>query len=302
MRFLPRLIILAALVITTFLSWRLLLWSPATSRGGDLAPKAEEGFTLTLDTFLHVQQLRKKRLRAFCSQSGKVTTLPRSQEERARLFSNLRVSTKLDLLYCQVPSTGTEEWQQLLERLEKENVTPAVPLSYPWQHSQETQLREFNLTETEAMLGSYTKVLFVRDPFHRLIFTFMQDMGSSSSFSSFVQDVLDSGQHNSNVAWTPLVSLCQPCLIQYDYVVVFGFLSQELGHLLQRAGLPADSFLAEFTDTQVQWTYSWLSEQMFSELSLQQKKQLSHFYRWDLAAFSFSSSFLSGLFSTPETW
>ncbi|NXT44929.1 CHST9 sulfotransferase, partial [Pelecanoides urinatrix] len=164
---------------------------------------------------------------------------------------------------------------------------------YPRRHTPETRLSEFNLTEIEAILGSYTKVLFVRDPFQRLISTFMQGMGSSPSFSSFVQDVLDSGQHNASVAWKPLVSLCRPCLIQYDYVVMFGFLRHELGHLLRRAGLPVDSLLPEFTDTQVQWTYSWLSEQMFSELSLQQKKQLSHFYHRDLAAFPFSSSFLS---------
>ncbi|XP_014806082.1 PREDICTED: carbohydrate sulfotransferase 9-like [Calidris pugnax] len=301
MRFLPRLLISAALAIATFLSWRLLLQSPATGREGDLVPKAEESFTLTLDTFLHLQQLRKKRLRAFCRQSGKVTTLPRSREERAHLLSSLRVSTKLDLLYCQVPSTGTEEWQQLLKELEeKKNVT--LPLPYPHQHVPERQLSEFNLTEIEAMLESYTKVLFVRDPFQRLISTFMQGMGSSPSFSSFVQDVLASGQHNASVTWKPLVSLCRPCLIQYDYVVVFGFLRQELSHLLRRAGLPADNLLPEFTDSKVQWTYSWLSEQMFSELSLQQKQQLSHFYRWDLSAFPFSSSLLTGLLSTPKTW
>ncbi|GAB0187486.1 carbohydrate sulfotransferase 9-like [Grus japonensis] len=301
MRFLPRLIISATLGISTFLTWRLLLRSLAAGQGGDLAPKAEEGFPLTLDTFLHVQQLRKKRLRAFCSRSGKVTMLPRSREERAHLLSSLRVSSKLDLLYCQVPSTGMEEWQRLLQKLEKENVTLPVPLPYPWRHVPETQLSKYNLTEIEAMLGSYTKVLFVRDPFQRLISMFMQGMGSSPSFSSFVQDILDSEQHNTSTAWKPLVSLCQPCLVQYDYVVMFGFLRQELGHLLRRAGLPVDSLLREFTDTQAQWTYSWLSEQMFSELSLQQKQQLSHFYRWDLAAFPFSSSFLSGLLSTPET-
>ncbi|KAK2531937.1 hypothetical protein Q9233_005597 [Columba guinea] len=301
MRFLPRLVVLAALGIATFLSWRLLLQSTAIDQG-DLVAKAEEDFTLTLDTFLHVQQLRKKRLRAFCSRSGNATTLPKSREERARLLSSLRVSTKLDLLYCQVPSTGVEEWQELLEKLEeKENITVPVLLPYPRRHISEAQLSEFNLTEVEAVLASYTKVLFIRDPFQRLISAFMQGTGSSPSFSSFVQDVVDSGPHNASTTWRPLVSLCQPCLIQYDYVVAFGFLRQELGHLLRRAGLPADSLLPEFTDTQVQWTYSWLSEQMFSELSLQQKKQLSHFYCWDLSAFPFSSSLLTELLSTPET-
>ncbi|NXG12871.1 CHST8 sulfotransferase, partial [Grallaria varia] len=164
-----------------------------------------------------------------------------------------------------------------------------------WQHRQtkETRLSKFNQTEIEAMLGSYTKVLFVRDPFQRLIATFLQGMGSSPSFSSFVQDVLNSRTHNASVDWKPLVSLCRPCLVHYDYVVRFGFHRQELGHLLRRAGLPVDGLLPRFTDTQVQWTYRWLSEQMFSELSSQQKKRLSRFYRWDLAAFPFSSSFLS---------
>ncbi|NXN44618.1 CHST9 sulfotransferase, partial [Rhinoptilus africanus] len=164
---------------------------------------------------------------------------------------------------------------------------------YPRRHAPETKLSEFNLTEIETMLGSYTKVLFVRDPFQRLISAFMQGMGSSPSFSSFVQDVLDSRQHYASEAWKPLVSLCRPCLVQYDYVVAFGYLRQELGHLLRRAGLPAGSLLPEFSDTQARWTYSWLSEQMFSELSLQQKQQLSHFYRWDLSAFPFSSSLLT---------
>ncbi|NXE92200.1 CHST9 sulfotransferase, partial [Menura novaehollandiae] len=164
---------------------------------------------------------------------------------------------------------------------------------YRRQHTKETQLSKFNQTEIKAMLGSYTKVLFVRDPFHRLIASFLQGMGISPSFSSFVQEVLDSGTHNTSMAWKPLISLCRPCLIHYDYVVMFGFLRQELGHLLQRAGMPVDSLLPELTDTQVQWTYRWLSEQMFSELSVQQKKQLSHFYHWDLAAFPFSGSFLA---------
>ncbi|NXG43194.1 CHST9 sulfotransferase, partial [Psilopogon haemacephalus] len=164
---------------------------------------------------------------------------------------------------------------------------------YPRLQALETQLREFNLTEIEAMLRSYTKVLFVRDPLHRLISTFMQGMGSSPSFSSFVQDVLESAQHNASLAWKPLVSLCHPCFIHYDFIVVFGFFRQELGHLLQRAGLPVDSLLLDFTDSYVRWTYSWLAEQMFNELSLQQKQQLSQYYHQDLAALPFSSSFLS---------
>ncbi|NXM90354.1 CHSTC sulfotransferase, partial [Oenanthe oenanthe] len=170
---LPRLGLSAALALAALLSWRLLLptpgpfLTPISKRcfPGDLAPRAEGDFTLTLDTFLHIQQLRKKRLRAFCSQAGKAATLPSSRDERASLPLSLRVNTKLDFLYCQVPSTGVEEWQQLLEKLEEGSVTLPVPLPYPRLRTKETRLSKFNQTEIKAMLGSYTKVLFVRDPF-----------------------------------------------------------------------------------------------------------------------------------------
>lgn len=270
---------------------------------GDLAPKAEEDFTLTLDTFLHVQQLRKKGLRAFCSQSGKATMLQTSREERAHLLSRVKMSTKLNFLYCQVPATGVEGWQQLLEELEeKENGTLPAPLPYPQQHSLQTELGKLNLSTIEAVMGSYTKVLFVRDPFQRLIAAYLQSMHSSSSFSSFVQEALNMGLQNASTVWKPLVSLCLPCLIQYDYVLMFGFLRQELGHLLQRAGLKANIHLPELTDHHVLWTYSWLSKQLLSELSLQQKQQLAHFYRWDLSAFPFAHSLLSDHRSTTESW
>ncbi|NXD09756.1 CHST8 sulfotransferase, partial [Nothocercus nigrocapillus] len=165
---------------------------------------------------------------------------------------------------------------------------------YPRQHAPETQLSEFDQSMTEAVMGSYTKVLFVRDPFQRLISAYMQSTGGPHrSFSTFVQGVLDRGEHKASLEVKPLVSLCQPCLIQYDYVMMFGFLRQELGHLLHRVGLPKDTHLPEFRDTQGRWTYMWLSEQLFSELSLKQKQQLSHFYRGDLSAFQFSNSLLS---------
>ncbi|XP_042673932.1 carbohydrate sulfotransferase 9-like [Centrocercus urophasianus] len=297
MRFLLRIIIVATLGITILVTWRL-LWTP----GGDMAPKAEEDFTLTLDTFLHVQQLRKKSLRAFCSRSGKATMLQTSREERAHLLSRVKVSTKLNFLYCQVPATGVEGWQQLLEELEeKENGTLPAPLPYPQQHTLQTELGRLNLSTIEAVIGSYTKVLFVRDPFQRLVAAYLQSMHRSSSFNNFVQEALDTGMQNAGTAWKPLVSLCLPCLIQYDYVLMFGFLRQELGHLLQCTRLKANTHLLELTDQHVLWTYSWLSKKLLSELSLQQKQQLAHFFRWDLSAFPFSHSLLSDHLSTPES-
>lgn len=53
-----------------------------------------------------------------------------SGEAQALLLSGVRVSSKLNFLTCQVPPTGAEGWQQLLEEPEeKENGKLPVPQS-----------------------------------------------------------------------------------------------------------------------------------------------------------------------------
>uniref|UniRef100_A0A8C6YVG8 Carbohydrate sulfotransferase n=1 Tax=Nothoprocta perdicaria TaxID=30464 RepID=A0A8C6YVG8_NOTPE len=163
---------------------------------GELASRAKEALPLTLDTFLHTQQLRKKRLRSFCSRSTEGATLPESPKARGRLLSNMRVSTKLDFLYCQVPATGMEGWQQLLEKLEeKENVTVPMPLPYPRQNAPQTQLSKFNQTMIKAMIGSYIKVLFVRDPFQRLISAYMQSVARKATQANSGTTLLETLSH-----------------------------------------------------------------------------------------------------------
>ncbi|XP_023970304.2 carbohydrate sulfotransferase 9-like [Chrysemys picta bellii] len=299
MRFLLRLLILALLCCLSLLWWGHFLRSHPSQQRGDLEADMKDDLPLTFDTLLHVQQLRKKTLRSFCSKTAKVTKLPASQQQAAEVLSRIAVSTKLDFLYCQVPAIGLEIWEWLLEVLEeKADVTLEVPVRQPQQRGLQKRLSEYNLTAMETMLRSYTKVLFIRDPFQRLISAYMQRMADGLTFKEFIQSILNRGPQNASMEWKPLVSLCRPCLIQYDYVMMFGFLNREVHHLMRRMGLPMDVHLPEFTDSQIRSTYSWLSEQLLSELSLKERKQLAHFYRWDFAAFRFSSSLLWDLPST----
>ncbi|KAG6929441.1 carbohydrate sulfotransferase 9-like [Chelydra serpentina] len=298
-RFLLHLLSLALLCCLSLLWWGHLLRSHPPQRKGDLEAEMKDDLPLTFDTLLHVQQLRKKTLRSFCSKTAKVTKLPASQQQAAEVLSRIALSTKLAFLYCRVPAIGLESWERLLEVLEeKADVTLEVPVHQPQQHGLQKRLSEYNLTAMEAIRRSYTKVLFVRDPFQRLISAYMQGLADGLTFKEFIQSILNRGPQNASLEWTPLVSLCRPCLIQYDYVMMFGFLKREVHHLMHRMGLPVDVHLPEFTDSQIRSTYSWLSEQLFSELSLKERRQLAHFYHWDLAAFRFSSSLLWDLPST----
>ncbi|XP_048360878.1 carbohydrate sulfotransferase 11-like [Sphaerodactylus townsendi] len=253
----------------------------------------EKDLPVTFDTLLHIQQLRKKTLRSFCGQNAKITALPRNDQEASQVVSSIIVNNKLQLLYCKIPATGMEGLEQLLEMLEeKEDVTLQLPVSSHQQFGTQKMLSQYNLTSMEALLQSYTKVIFIREPFHRLISAYMHGMADGLSFKEFIQYILYRGSRNASPEWKPLVSLCRPCLIHYDYIIMFGFLGREVPHMMQRAGLLGNSQLPEFIDSKIFWTYGWLQEQMFSELSLAQKKQLCQFFRFDFAAFHFPNSLL----------
>uniref|UniRef100_A0A6J0UWF9 Carbohydrate sulfotransferase n=1 Tax=Pogona vitticeps TaxID=103695 RepID=A0A6J0UWF9_9SAUR len=290
MRFLHRVFILAFLGFIFLLWWGHLLWRNQDNlsimdKGVDLPPM--------FDMLLHIQQLRKKRLRSFCSKTGKNIRLPSTQNEASHLLSSITVNNKLQFLYCRTPATGVEDWEQLLEMLqEKENVTLQIPIAYHHQFGNQKALSLYNLTSMESMLKSYTKVIFIREPFQRLTSAYLHGLAGGLSFEEFIQNILDNSSEKNRAEWAPLVTQCHPCLIQYDYILMFGLLGNEVHHLILRTGLPKNIQIPEFIDAKVRWAYSWLEEHMFHELSLVQKQQLCHFYRLDFAAFRFPFSML----------
>lgn len=266
----------------------------------DLAVETE-ALPVTFDTLLHIQQLRKKTLRSFCSQTAKITKLPYNEQEASQVVSSIMVNNKFQLLYCKIPATGVEGWEQLLQMLEeKENFSLPLPDPVHQQYGMQKMLGQYNLTSMEALLKSYTKVIFIREPFHRLISAYMHGLADGLTFKEFIQYILYKGSSNASIEWKPLVNLCRPCLIHYDYIIMFGFLGTEVRHLMQRAGLSGKNQLPEFIDSKIRWTYNWLEKQMFDELSLAQKKQLCHFFRFDFAAFHFPNSLLWDLTCIAE--
>ncbi|KAL8185561.1 UNVERIFIED_CONTAM: hypothetical protein K2H54_054742 [Gekko kuhli] len=291
MHFFSRLFI-ASLVFISLLWCSLLLWRHSPQSQGVLTVEKED-LPVMFDTLLHIQQLRKKTLRSFCGQTAKITELPHNKQEASQVVSSIMLNNKLQLLYCRIPATGVDGWEQLLEMLEeKGNVTLQLPIPIRQKFGMQKMLSQYNLRSMEALLKSYTKVIFIREPFHRLISAYMHGLANGLTFKEFVQYILYRGSSNASTEWKPLVSLCRPCLIHYDYIIMFGFLSSEVHHLMQRAGLLGNNQLPEFIDSKIRWTYGWLEEQMFSELSLAQKKQLCHFFRFDFAAFHFPNSLL----------
>uniref|UniRef100_UPI00398F1966 carbohydrate sulfotransferase 9-like n=1 Tax=Pristiophorus japonicus TaxID=55135 RepID=UPI00398F1966 len=235
---------------------------------------------VTFDSFLHNQQLRKKLLRSFCNQGPKVS--------RLHYFSRLRVNEHHELVYCTVPDVGTEHWDRILKILNdvpgqaEKVVNESAPLKAPHEY-----LSRYNMSTIDSLLASYTKIIFIRDPLQRLLATYRRKGAMGEPFEAFVQRVL--GQDLKLAAsWRPLVDLCHPCLVRYDYVAAHGLLDGELRHLLRRLGLSAEVELPEFLDWEESLSSRGLVQQHFAQLSTQLAGRVLQFYRSDFAAFNFT--------------
>ncbi|XP_072356840.1 carbohydrate sulfotransferase 9-like [Scyliorhinus torazame] len=252
---------------------------------GEGPESAAVSVPVTFDSFLHNQQLRKKLLRSFCSRGPKVSRLLRSSN-----FSRLRVNERHELVYCSVPDVGPANWEQVLKMLNEvpgqveKMVNESVPLRAPLQ-----DLSQYDTTTIGRLLASYTKIIFIRDPFWRLLSTYRRHDDAAGSFEAFVRRVMGQGL-KPTASWKPLVQLCHPCLVRYDYIVAHGLLGQEVRHLLQRIGVPEGVELPEFQDSEESPPSRWLTEQRFNQLSTQLVGELLQFYRNDFAAFNFTSA------------
>ncbi|XP_075720738.1 carbohydrate sulfotransferase 11-like isoform X2 [Rhinoderma darwinii] len=244
----------------------------------------ERRTSITLDSFLHVQQLRKKQLRHFCNRFSQLRSLNASGSAE-HLLSRMTVSHKLMTVYCKSTDVTIHGWEELVEAMERRSdVTLRNPLPA------DDKLAHYNPTTLAQILRTYTKVLFVGDPFERLVSIYMQGNAGEVAFEDFIEDVLMMETGAGGLSSSSVVSVCCPCFVQYDYIVMFDFLKAELPHVLKRIGLPESVELPPSVDRKAKLTSRWLSDHLFRGLSKEHLTQLSHLYSWDFAAFPLRNS------------
>ncbi|KAM4043628.1 carbohydrate sulfotransferase 11-like [Anomaloglossus baeobatrachus] len=246
--------------------------------------------SITLDSFLHVQQLRKKQLKHFCNRFPQLRSMNTSGSAE-HLLSSMTLSHKLMTLYCKPADVTIDGWEELVQAMERRSdVTLRNPL--PVDDSVPDDLSKFNPTMFTQVLRTYSKVLFVGDPFERLVSMYMQGNAGEISFEEFIEDILLMETGEGGVSSSSVITLCYPCFVHYDYIVMVDFLRAELPHLLRRIGLPDLVEPPPSIDRQIRVTSRWLSNNLFRRLGRQQSLQLSRLFSWDFAAFPLHNSLL----------
>ncbi|XP_053565350.1 carbohydrate sulfotransferase 14 [Bombina bombina] len=288
MRLCLRLCVLASGIISLGLwTWMLnVLSSPYTEHN-----ETPKNPFISHDKFLHVQQLRKKKLRNFCLQNAELSSL-QARRNAEQLLSKLEVNHNLQTVYCKAGGTDVGIWEQLLKVINRSEITVEAPIVNPSPVSPSNQLSNYNVFTLETILRSYTKILFVREPLERLVSAYIQSFAGNIPFSQFIDDFLSLKPENTDDFHKTVVDVCHPCFIRYDYIVMYGFLRAEIQHLIKRMSLPETVLVQEFTDTQTKQAHKWLMKNLLKELNVQQLKQLVKAYSWDYGAFTFYRSLL----------
>uniref|UniRef100_A0A3B3I6J5 Carbohydrate sulfotransferase n=1 Tax=Oryzias latipes TaxID=8090 RepID=A0A3B3I6J5_ORYLA len=124
------------------------------------------------------QGFRKDLLRKYCK--GGNQSLDDLKDSN---LTNVIVDDKHGIIYCYIPKVACTNWKRTLIALNYSEPYPdPMSFEHEWVHDSERfqHLNDFPKPEREAKLKHYTKFLFVRDPFVRLISAYRDKLGSAA--------------------------------------------------------------------------------------------------------------------------
>ncbi|XP_053550901.1 carbohydrate sulfotransferase 12 [Bombina bombina] len=287
-----------------------------------------------------VQQERKLLLRNFCANSSlSFSTKKRSFDDIPnRELDHLIVDDRHGIIYCYVPKVACTNWKRVMIVLSESLLnTKGVPYQNPLEipredvHNSSSHLTfnkfwrrygKFSRHLMKIKLKKYTKFLFVRDPFIRLISAFRSKFelenedfyrsfavpiltrysnqtnvpssvgeafssGTKPSFSQFIQYLLDpqtEKQKPFNEHWRQVYRLCHPCQIDYDFIGKLETLDEDAAELLRQLNLDSQF---QFPPSYRNRTASSWKEDWFSKIPVAWRQELYKLYEADFVLFGY---------------
>ncbi|XP_011485730.1 carbohydrate sulfotransferase 12-like [Oryzias latipes] len=266
------------------------------------------------------QDLRKDLLRKYCA--GVNQSLDDLKDTDLK---NFIVDDKHGIIYCYIPKVACTNWKRTLIALNYSEPYPdPTSFEHNWVHDSERfqYLNDFPKAEREAKLKHYTKFLFVRDPFVRLISAYRDKMlnynqyfyegyvrlilllykkqtkmtynhkvakkeGLQPSFYEFIQYILDPRTEKKEPFephWRQMYRLCHPCLIEYDFVGHQESLQEDAQELLKMLKLEDD---IKFPPSYENMTSGNSVMDWYQSVPLEDRRKLYRIYEEDFLLFGY---------------
>ncbi|XP_058136106.1 carbohydrate sulfotransferase 8 [Dasypus novemcinctus] len=268
------------------------------------------------------QQERKRVMREACA---KYRASSSRRAVTPRHVSRIFVEDRHRVLYCEVPKAGCSNWKRVLMVLAGlASSTAAIQHDTVHYGSALRRLDTFDRQGILHRLGTYTKMLFVREPFERLVSAFRDKFehpnsyyhpvfgkailaryranasrealrtGSGVRFPEFVQYLLDVHRPvGMDIHWDHVSRLCSPCLVDYDFVGKFESMEDDANFFLSLIRAPRNLTFPRFKDrhSQEARTTARITRQYFAQLSALQRQRAYDFYYMDYLMFNYSKPF-----------
>ncbi|KAE8278980.1 Carbohydrate sulfotransferase 12 [Larimichthys crocea] len=271
------------------------------------------------------QELRKQSLREMCAAEEAFSEGKRSLDDMSNgELRNLIVDDKHGIIYCYIPKVGCTNWKRVFFVLKQGEPYPD-PMSIEGEMvhmpNMVPLLNSFPRTEMKAKLKHYTKFLFVRDPFVRLISAYRDKMlgnqkyfyenygwkilrlygnqpaphlageafasGIRPSFYNFIQYLVDPRTEMNEPFephWRQMHRLCHPCLIKYDFVGHQETLQEDTEHILKTLMLEDD---IKFPPSYENMTSTTSVLDWFRTVPLEDRRKLYKIYEKDFKLFGY---------------
>lgn len=242
-----------------------------------------------------------------------------------RHVSRIFVEDRHRVLYCEVPKAGCSNWKRVLMVLAG-LASSTADLQHNAVHygGALKRLDAFDRQGILHRLRTYTKMLFVREPFERLVSAFRDKFeqpnsyyhpvfgkailaryranasgealrtGSGVRFPEFVQYLLDVHRPvGMDIHWDHVSRLCSPCLIDYDFVGKFESMEEDANFFLRLVRAPRNLTFPRFKDrhSQEARTTAGITHRYFAQLSAPQRQRAYDFYYMDYLMFNYSKPF-----------
>ncbi|KAI9553080.1 hypothetical protein GHT06_020971 [Daphnia sinensis] len=241
------------------------------------------------------------------------------------LPARFKIEDRHQVMYCDVPKAATTNLKGLMLVLSGiVNMTDLPSLPRVKVH-EKNEMRKLVVYGQAGILkervGNYTKLMFVRHPYERLVSAYESKFGSTIinnryqrrigakiirkyrknptpialekcddvTFPEFVNYVIDEWKLNKklvDVHWLPAIDLCLPCSIEYDFIGKVETLEQDVSFLLEK--LNETDLIPSFQAKQkAPQTTQSVWRQKMKQLSKQQIKDLTRIYAADFQIFGY---------------
>ncbi|XP_062969272.1 carbohydrate sulfotransferase 8 [Cynocephalus volans] len=296
--------------------------APANSSAGTFGRPGPRALDRRWVSLHQSQQERKRVMREACA---KYRASSSRRAVTPRHVSRIFVEDRHRVLYCEVPKAGCSNWKRVLMVLAG-LARSTADLQHNTVHygSALRRLDTFDRQGILQRLSTYTKVLFVREPFERLVSAFRDKFehpnsyyhpvfgkailaryranasrealrtGSGVRFPEFVQYLLDVHRPvGMDIHWDHVSRLCSPCLIDYDFVGKFESMEDDSNFFLSLIHAPRNLTFPRFKDrhSQEARTTARIAHQYFAQLSALQRQRAYDFYYMDYLMFNYSKPF-----------